>query len=276
MFDPRLEDLKRASSSYWTTRIASQLEYAHQLSRLAAGAHDRLIEGTIAALAERCGEEQITKAAALSAEAQLASLSAEAKRYRLTCAGHAHIDMNWMWRFDETVQICLDTFRTVLDLMRDFPDFKFSQSQAAVYRIIEDYSPDMLDEIRARVKEGRWEITASTWVEADKNMPSGESMARHILYTRRYLSRLFAIDPDSLTLDFEPDTFGHSLHVPEILWLVGSRITTTAAAMRGRICIAGSCPPGARSSATVSHSGTWALSTRPRPYTYRISAGVMG
>jgi alpha-mannosidase len=217
MFDPRLEDLKRASSSYWTTRIASQLEYAHQLSRLAAGAHDRLIEGTIAALAERCGEEQITKAAALSAEAQLASLSAEAKRYRLTCAGHAHIDMNWMWRFDETVQICLDTFRTVLDLMRDFPDFKFSQSQAAVYRIIEDYAPDMLDEIRARVKEGRWEITASTWVEADKNMPSGESMARHILYTRRYLSRLFAIDPDSLTLDFEPDTFGHSLNVPEIL-----------------------------------------------------------
>ena len=52
MFDPRLEDLKRASGSYWTTRIASQLEYAHQLSRLAAGAHDRLIEGTIAALAE--------------------------------------------------------------------------------------------------------------------------------------------------------------------------------------------------------------------------------
>src|SRR5450759_3385467 len=135
MFDPRLEDLKRASSSYWTTRIASQLEYAHQLSRLAAGAHDRLIEGTIAALAERCGEEPITKAAALSAEAQLASLSAEAKRYRLTCAGHAHIDMNWMWRFDETVQVCLDTFRTVLDLMRDFPDLKFSQSQAAVYRI---------------------------------------------------------------------------------------------------------------------------------------------
>ena len=217
MFDPRLEDLKRASSSYWTTRIASQLEYAHQLSRLAAGAHDRLIGETIAALAERCGEEPITKAAALSAEAQLASLSAEAKRYRLTCAGHAHIDMNWMWRFDETVQVCLDTFRTVLNLMRDFPDFKFSQSQAAVYRIVEDYAPDMLDEIRARVKEGRWEITASTWVEADKNMPSGESMARHILYTRRYLSRLFELDPDSLTLDFEPDTFGHSLNVPEIL-----------------------------------------------------------
>jgi len=61
---------------------------------------------------------------------------------------------------------------------------------------------DMLEEIRARVKEGRWEVTASTWVEADKNMPNGESMARHILYTKRYLSRLLDIEPESLNPRF--------------------------------------------------------------------------
>ncbi len=217
MFDARLEKMKQPGGLYWTTRIASQLEYAHQLSLLARGEYDGLVSETIGELAARCGDEPITQATALAAEAMLAPLSAEAKAYRLLCAGHAHIDMNWMWRFDETVQVCLDTFRTVLDLMRDFPDFKFSQSQAAIYRIVEEHAPDLLDEIRARVKQGRWEITASTWVEADKNMPSGESMARQILYTRRYLSALFTIEPDSLTLDFEPDTFGHSLMVPEIL-----------------------------------------------------------
>jgi alpha-mannosidase len=33
--------------------------------------------------------------------------------------GHAHIDMNWMWGYDETASITLDTFRTMLDLMNE-------------------------------------------------------------------------------------------------------------------------------------------------------------
>ena len=40
---------------------------------------------------------------------------------------------------------------------------------------------------------------------------------RHILYTKRYLSRLLDISPDSIKIDFEPDTFGHNANVPEIL-----------------------------------------------------------
>ncbi|MGE5221832.1 MAG: glycoside hydrolase family 38 C-terminal domain-containing protein, partial [Omnitrophica WOR_2 bacterium] len=71
--------------------------------------------------------------------------------------------------------------------------------------------------IRSRIKEGRWEVTASTWVEADKNLPNGESQARHLLYTRRYLSQLLDLKPDAFQLDFEPDTFGHHANVPEIL-----------------------------------------------------------
>ena len=58
---------------------------------------------------------------------------------------------------------------------------------------------------------------SSTWVETDKNMPTGESLSRHILYTKRYLSKLLDIKPETLNLDFEPDTFGHSQNVPEIL-----------------------------------------------------------
>jgi alpha-mannosidase len=125
--------------------------------------------------------------------------------------------MNWMWRFDETVAATLDTFRTMLNLMEEYPEFKFSQSQASVYKIVEEFDPDMLEEIKKRIKEGRWEVTASTWVESDKNMPNGESLVRHILYTKRYLSELLGVDPGTLNIDFEPDTFGHNLNVPEIL-----------------------------------------------------------
>ena len=224
MFDPRLDSLLKTETGYWPSRVIHQIAYAHELSKLAGGMYDGLIDESIQRLATAHQADQtVTKTAAQAVEALLLPLSSAAKRYRMICAGHAHIDMNWMWRWDETVSITLDTFRTVLDLMNDYPSFTFSQSQASVYRIVEEYAPQMLEEIRQRVKEGRWEVTASTWVETDKNMPNGESLARHILYTRRYLQQLLGLASESFNFDFEPDTFGHNRNVPEILASGGVR-----------------------------------------------------
>jgi alpha-mannosidase len=217
--DSKLSELKSHKTlGYWAERVISELEYAGKISKLKGNQYNSLIDTALDLLSKKYEEEgSINKAAALEAEAMITELSAEAKKYTVLCAAHAHIDMNWMWRWDETVSVSLDTFRTMLNLMNEYPDFKFSQSQASVYKIVEEYAPDMLEEIKQRVKEGRWEVTASTWVEADKNIPNGESMSRHILYTKRYLAELLNIDPDSLNIDFEPDTFGHSANVPEVL-----------------------------------------------------------
>ncbi|HBM79881.1 MAG TPA: alpha-mannosidase, partial [Clostridiaceae bacterium] len=203
---------------YWCERIIAEIEYAIRLSKINNNKYDNSIEPAILYLTQQVADEgAITKSAALKAEEMLKPLSSEAKKYKMICAGHSHIDMNWMWPWNETVSVTIDTFRTVLNLMREYPDFKFSQSQASVYAIIEKYNPEMLDEIRRKVKEGRWEVTASTWVENDKNIPNGESLVRQTLYTKRYLSKLLDIKMDDMQLDFEPDTFGHSITVPEVL-----------------------------------------------------------
>ncbi len=217
--ESRLTSLNKAKvGNYWAERIASQLHYAYRLSLVDGGRYHQLIDSVLQFLFnEQAQTGTITAHAGQEAESMLSELQARAKTYRMICVAHAHIDMNWMWRWDETVAITLDTFRTMLDLMEEYPEFTFSQSQASVYKIVEDFGQQMLEEIKARVQEGRWEVTASTWVEADKNMPSGESMARHILYTKRYLSQLLDIEPNALNLDFEPDTFGHSVNVPEVL-----------------------------------------------------------
>ncbi len=218
MFDLRLEKLQNQNTAPWSERIISQLEYARELSNLAGGKHDSIIEDTIAFLVRKNEDSgSLTKTAAMEAEKMITSLSAEAKKYEIICAAHAHIDMNWMWRWDETVAITLDTFRTMLDLMDEYPGYTFSQSQASVYQIVETHAPEMLAEIRKRVEEGRWEVTASTWVEGDKNMPNGESQVRHLLYTRQYLSELLGLGKEDFSLDFEPDTFGHHANVPDIL-----------------------------------------------------------
>ncbi|MDF2717538.1 MAG: Alpha-mannosidase, partial [Paenibacillus sp.] len=188
----------KSRPGYWGERILSQLVYANEISKGNADAYTDVIETALAYVEGRIAEEGvIAKQTALQAEQLLGDLAAEAKSYDIHCVAHAHIDMNWMWPWDETVSVTLDTFRTMLNLMEEYPFFVFSQSQAAVYRIVEQYAPLMLEEIKRRVHEGRWEVTASHWVEADKNMPNGESLTRQMLYAKRYLARLLDIDPGS-------------------------------------------------------------------------------
>lgn len=209
---------KNVFRSYWERRILSEIGYLLELLEPMEPAERELLEQAVALLgADYRENKQIQSQTAQTAEQLLLPLSAKAKSITLICAAHAHIDMNWMWGYQETVALTLDTVRTMLTLMKEYPDFAFSQSQASVYRILEEYAPELLEEVRQRVREGRWEVTASTWVENDKNMPSGESMARHLLYTKEYLSQLLGIDERTLNLDFEPDTFGHSANLPEIL-----------------------------------------------------------
>lgn len=220
----QLGRLKARARGYWADRVVAELEYAAHLARGEGRRHEALLRTAIASLESLADEAgAVTREIVEETEAKLAPLAAEAKAFTLACAAHAHIDMNWLWRWDETVSVTLETFRTMLDLMNEYPPFTFSQSQASVYRIVEEYDPELLKEIRSRVKEGRWEVTASTWVETDKNLPSGESLARHVLYTKRYLARLFDLPPERLAIDFEPDTFGHSRNVPEILARGGVR-----------------------------------------------------
>ncbi len=210
--------------SYWADRIARQIEFAWMLcTHMSALPTQPLQDAVLLVSDEWEAQHTISKETALRAEKNLEIYKNEAKSFTVDCIGHAHLDMNWMWGFDETVSIVLDTFRTMLELMKEYDDFTFSQSQASTYKIVEEYAPDMLDEIRMRIQENRWEVSASTWTEFDKNMSNGESNVRQYLYTKRYLCDLFDLSPDDLVIDFEPDTFGHHGRVPDILQETGVR-----------------------------------------------------
>ncbi len=208
-------------------RIEAEIAFANRL----AAAHPEHAETWHKAILKAGGlvDEGLRKGSsdidALTAEAEvvLRPLSEAAKRYTLLCVGHAHIDMNWQWSWPETVALTHDTFQTMLTLMDEFPGFIFSQSQASVYAAMEKYDPPMFDQIRRRVAEGRWEVTASQWVEGDTNLASGESISRHLLYTRAYFQDKFGLSPEDVTIDFEPDTFGHPATLPTILTRGGVR-----------------------------------------------------
>ena len=214
---PREEQQNITPTPRYIVRILSEVEFAIRLSKELDGKYDAMIDEALAYLTDAVDNDgMLTKSVCAKAEEILLPLSSDAKEYKLILAGHAHIDMNWQWGWHETVAATIATFRTMLNIMEEYPDFCFSQSQTSVYKIIDDYAPEMHDEIKARIDEGRWEITASAWVETDKNMPSGDSLMRHIKYTKEYLRDKWGISPDQLEIDFSPDTFGHSANLPEI------------------------------------------------------------
>ncbi|MCX7597666.1 MAG: hypothetical protein N2512_02190, partial [Armatimonadetes bacterium] len=121
-----------------------------------------------------------------SIEASLAALEPlkpVIRKYALYLVGHAHMDMNWLWLWPETIQVCHDTWTQALRFMDEFPDFRFSESQPGAMIAIEEKSPALFRQIVQRIREGRWDPTCATWVQGDTNMASGEAVARHALYS---------------------------------------------------------------------------------------------
>ena len=217
--DLELNKLGKFSGGKLAQRLYYELRYARRVSEAQNGKHDALVLSALEKVSSLLSAEgSITDKRVKEIEKLLSPMQEDCKKYKLMLCGHAHIDMNWMWRYDETVQITLDTFRTVLNLMKEFPKFTFSQSQTSVYAICEEFDPDMFAEIKKRIKEGRWEVTASTYVEADRNMANAESVVRQQLYSREFFEKR-GITPS--VIDFEPDTFGHNQNVPELLTQAG-------------------------------------------------------
>ena len=142
----------------------------------------------------------------------------QVKKNTVSLCGHAHIDMNWFWSMEETRDIVKRDFTTMTHLMEKYPDFTFSQSQCATYEIAREDCPEVFEKIQKYAGEGRWDITASTWVEGDLNMAQGGAIVRHVLYSKEYLAQHFSKLPKIMWC---PDTFGHPGTIPQILKKTG-------------------------------------------------------
>lgn len=207
----RLEELEFSLRSFRDelAHAASFPQVADVLPAVRAGLLDALADP---------GDASRIGAAIRTGRALLQPMAAGAKSRTVHLVGHAHIDMNWFWSMEETQDVILRDFRTMARFLDEFPEFRFSQSQCAAYDIAERLDPALFGRIRGHVADGRWEPTASAWVEGDLNLSDGESIVRHILLSKRYLSDRFGFEPRIMWC---PDTFGHPANLPQILRKAG-------------------------------------------------------
>ena len=126
--------------------------------------------------------------------------------------GHSHIDMAWLWRLSATREKASRTFSTVLNLMKQYPEYRYMHSSPQLYQFLKEDYPEIYEQVKEKIAQGRWEITGGMWVEPDTNIPSGESLVRQFVYGKRFIREEFGKETHLVWL---PDVFGYSAAFPQ-------------------------------------------------------------
>ncbi len=132
--------------------------------------------------------------------------------------GHSHLDVVYQWPYREYVRKVGRTHSTMLRLLEQYPHFRFCQSQAKTYADMKQHYPELFEQVRDEVKQGRWEIVGAFWVEPDCNLISGESFVRQTIYGQRFFEREFGRRANTC---WQPDVFGLSWALPQIMHRCG-------------------------------------------------------
>ena len=145
------------------------------------------------------------------------AVSTAAERIQIHLLGHAHIDLAYRWRWNETVdRVAPDTFEGVLRMMDQDSGLTYAQSQLALYEAIQNDRPELFARIKEKIRSGRWVVVGGQWSEADAILPGGESMIRQYLIGHEYIQK--NLGPLKIDVAWTPDAFsGQALTLPKIL-----------------------------------------------------------
>ena len=128
--------------------------------------------------------------------------------------GHAHIDLAWLWPLRETRRKIGRTFANQLRNIKKYDNFIFAESQAQMFTWLKEDYPEVFEQVKKYVDEGRIELQGGMWVESDCNLPSGESWIRQFLYGKRYFKEEFGKD---MKMCWLPDCFGFPATLPQVI-----------------------------------------------------------
>jgi alpha-mannosidase len=174
------------------------------------------VEEAVAAIDTKAldtGDQGAFDASLRRSQTILDSLHPVLSKAKVDLAGNAHIDAAWLWPRSETIDVVKRTFTTALQLMNEYPDYTYTQSAAQYNEWMADKYPELNDQIRQRIKEGRWEIVGGMWVEPDLNIPDGESLVRQLLVGQRYFQKEYGV---TARIGWNPDSFGYNWQLPQI------------------------------------------------------------
>ena len=134
--------------------------------------------------------------------------------FTITCLGHSHLDLAWLWGFKESKKKALRSILNAVYLLERYPSFHYSISEAWQLEQIKELSPETFSLVQRYEKEGRIELLGGAYVENDLNNVGEEALYRQMLYGQHFYRDYFGHDAQ---IGFYPDDFGFIPALPSIL-----------------------------------------------------------
>lgn len=128
----------------------------------------------------------------------------------------SHLDTIWSWDFETTVSKYI--YNTLVDnfaLLKKYPSYTFSFEGSYRYELMEEYYPELFEQMREYIKQGRWNVCGSAYENGDTNCPSPEALFRNILFGNSYFDEKFGKRSVDIYL---PDCFGFGWALPSIAY----------------------------------------------------------
>ncbi len=135
---------------------------------------------------------------------------------------HSHIDVCWLWRYEQTRKKAAVTFRKACRMgTKYYPGlYKFQASEPILLDWIKEDDPALFKLIQEQVKAGTFNIVGGSWVEPDCMMPSGEAFVHQRLYGMYFYQQHFGLMPD---IEWMEDSFGYGRNLPQIFAKSGAK-----------------------------------------------------
>lgn len=136
------------------------------------------------------------------------------KKKKIYTVATSHLDTIWSWDFETTVsKYIYDTLVDNFALFKKYPSYIFSFEGSYRYELMEEYYPELFEQMKEYIKQGRWHVTGSAFENGDTNCPSPEALFRNILIGNSYFDEKFG----KRSLDiYLPDCFGFGWALPSI------------------------------------------------------------
>lgn len=131
-----------------------------------------------------------------------------------TVFGQSHLDLAWLWPWEETKRKCARTYANQLALMDRYPEYQFLLCEPPILENLKEYYPGLYRRVKERVETGQFLPEGAVYIESDTNLAGGESLISQFVLGKRWFRQEFNVDS---RMAWMPDTFGFTGALPQIM-----------------------------------------------------------
>lgn len=137
--------------------------------------------------------------------------------FKIYFVTHSHADLSW----PDTPEVCTEqnvqAIKKSLEILKDHPDFRFSEEDVFVLREFLRRYPEHAEEVKGLLKKNILEC-GSFYMGPSELLLGGEGLIRNIYSGKGWLKNKFGVDTGFAWNVDEP---GHTLQMPQILSKAG-------------------------------------------------------